>query len=61
MVQWLRIDTFTAVMQVQYPIGELKLHKPFGVTKEKSGGNRRVAGRKDMDLRYGPTYKGTTR
>ena len=60
-VQWLGTDTFTAVMQVQYPIREWKLHKPFGATKEKSGGNRRVAGRKDMDLRYGPTYKGTTR
>ena len=60
-VRWLRSDAFTAVMQVQYPIGELKLHKPFGATKEKSGGNGRVAGTKGMDLRSGPNYKGTTR
>ena len=46
-------------MQVQYPIGEPKLHKPCDATKEKSGGNGRVAGRKYMDLNYGSNYKGT--
>lgn len=40
MVQWLGLDTFTVVDQVQSLIGELRSHKPHDVAKK----NKMVGG-----------------